>query len=240
MIKSFSFLFSLWLLPTFGGAAEITVPAVGPAPLRAAAQPLGRNFFYVRVHTLPDDLPAAVPESHDSIVLDLRFVSAGKEAAEAFAAWLKFQARPAFPVVVLINAHTSPALLRPLSEARSPAGVVCIGPADPTIKPDIALNVSDEADRAAYEAFEHGVPLAELISPKLDKVRHDEATIAKERASGAGDSFDGETDDDFLPVANAPAAVATAAPAAPSGPVDAVLQRALQLHRALLALKKIR
>jgi hypothetical protein len=237
MTKSFSLLFSLWLLPAVVGAAEITVPVAGTVPVRAAAQPLGRNFFYVRVHTLPEDLPAAAPEPQDSIVLDLRFVSAGKEAAEAFTAWLKFQARPSFPVVVLINTHTSLALLRPLSDARSPAGVVCIGPADPAIKPDIALNVSDEADRAAYEAFEHGVPLADLISPKLDKIRHDEATVAKERAAGAGDSYDGETDDDFLPVANQPAAVTTAAPA---GPVDAVLQRALQLHRTLLALKKIR
>lgn len=236
MTKSFSLLLSVLLLPAIAIAAEVAAPAVAPAQTHGAAQPLGRNFLYVRVHTLPDDLPAAAPEPHDSIVLDLRFVSAGKEAAEAFAAWLKFQARPAFPVVVLINASTSPALLRPLGEARSPAGVVCIGPADPAIKPDIALNIPAEADRAAYEAFEHGVPLADLITPKFDKVRHDEATMAKERASAA-DSNDGETDDDFLPIANAPA---TVAPPAPVVPVDAVLQRALQLHRTLLALKKIR
>jgi hypothetical protein len=219
-------------------AADAPATPLAAAPARAAAQPLGRNFYYVRVHTLPDDLPAAVPETHDLIVLDLRFVSARRDAADAFAAWLKFQARPSSPVVVLVNARTSAELLVPLAEANSPAGVVCIGPADPGIKPDIAVNVSADDDRAAYDAFEHGTPLAELIATKFDKTRHDEAAIARERANGGADlSGEDETDDDFLPVVRPPVA---AAPLAKAVPVDAVLQRALQLHRALVALKKIK
>jgi len=238
MNPSFFFRLFIFLLPALAVAADVT-PIVLPAasaPVRAAAQPLGRNFFYVRVHTLPEDLPTAAPEPHDSIVLDLRFVSADRAAAQAFAAWLKFQARPSAPVVVLINAGTSPALLVPLGEAKPTAGVVCIGAADPAIKPDIALNISAEADRAAYDAFEHGIPLADLVAPKLDKIRHDEATVAKERATPA-DSSDADADEDFLPVVSGPAAVA---PPKPVIPVDAVLQRALQLHRALVALKKLK
>lgn len=238
MTKPRFLFFSALLLPALAGAAEIAAADPGPAPTAAAAQSLGRNFYYVRVHALPGDLPAAAPEPHDSIVLDLRFVSAGKEAAEAFAAWLKFQARPASPVVVLVNARTSPALLGPLSEARSPAGVVCIGPADPAIKPDIAVNISADADRLAYEAFEHGVSLADLITPKVDKIRHDESTIAQERSASAANSSDDETDDDFLPAANSRATGMTKTTAVV--PVDAILQRALQLHRALVALKKIK
>ena len=216
-----------------------------PAPAGRAAppsppdgHPLGRNVTYARVHALPADLPSSTAVHQGSLVLDLRFVPAGAEEAQAFAAWLKFQARPAAPVIVLINAQTSPALFAPLADAEAPPGVVSIGPAAAGIKPDLALDVTAEADRRAYEAFEHGTPLTELVTPKLDKTRHDEAEIARERTAAAnGDVPDGDAGDDDLPAG--PPKTITAVLVSPPAPVDAVLQRALQLHRALLALRKI-
>jgi hypothetical protein len=235
MKKSFPVLVLVLVLAPFASLvhAESATPATTPAaPL---VRSLGRNLVYLRVHTLPDDLPAAIssPQHPVSLVVDLRFVQAGDKAVRAFAAWLKFQARPATPVIVLINAQTSPALLAPLDDAVSPPGVVSIGPAAATIKPDIALALTAEADRLAYEALEHGTPVEELITPRLDKTRHDESTINKERVTGAAD----DEESDFIEAAPPPPAKA-AEPVAPV-PFDAVLQRALQLHRALLALRKI-
>jgi hypothetical protein len=232
-MKSFSFLFLLLFLSP-------SVRAESAAPATALAAPLvrslGRNLVYLRVHTLPDDLPASVssPGHPVSLVVDLRFVQASDKAAGAFSAWLKFQAKPATPVIVLINAQTSPALLAPLDDAVSPAGVVSIGPASAALKPDIALALSADADRLAYDALEHGTPIEELITPKLDKARHDEATMSKERAAGVTSEED--SDSDFIE--ETPTPVKPAEPMA-HAPFDAVLQRALQLHRALLALRKI-
>ncbi len=212
-------------------------PAVPPVtPPKSAGQTLEPHLIYLRVHALPEDLPATPLSATGSLVLDLRFVSAGPDAASAFATWLNARSRPQSPVLVLINRETSPALLTLLTTPPLPAGMVSLGAAAPGVRPDIALILAADADRTAYEALEHGTPLAELINPKLDKVRHDEAAMARERAAG----INSETDEELpLPSpddekAKSPATVA------PAPPVDRVLQRAVQLHHALQALGKIR
>jgi hypothetical protein len=208
-------------------------PALPAAP--SAAQVIEHNLTYVRVHALPDDLPPPPSgPATGTLVLDLRFVPANPEAATAFAAWLKSRARPQAPVIVLINAGTAPGLLVPLTAPGVPPGVVSVGPEINDAVPDVGFTLDAPADRAAYDAFEHGTPVAQLIAPKIDKVRHDEAAMAKERATGTA----ADTADDLPPPADAKPGPATA-PAIPVAPVDRVLQRAVQLHHALLALKKI-
>jgi hypothetical protein len=206
-----------------------------------AERSLGQNLDYLRVHALPEDLPASPAPRKNALVVDLRFVKANQEAATAFSAWLQFQSRPASPVIVLINNQTAPALLTSLA-SKAPAGVVTIGPAARGFKPDVALEVTSEADRAAYDALENGTALDDLFIPKLDKPRHDEASNAKERAGGPVVANDADATDENPIVESKEKEkdkeVKKAADA-PSAPFDTVLQRAVHLHRALLALKKI-
>jgi len=203
----------------------------------AVEQSLGQNLAYLRIHQLPGDLPNASVPRKGSLVLDLRFVSADQDAAAAFEAWLNFQSRPTTTTIVLINAQTAPALLSALAPDNVPARVVTVGPAADTIKPDIALKLPDGADRAAYDALEHGTPLDSLVARKIDKPRHDEAAAVKERAGG--DASDAATDGPDESVPAEPGSAATPTPTPVPVPLDAVLQRAVQLHRALLALRKI-
>jgi hypothetical protein len=221
----------LWLLLLVSPVLGASGPPASPAPAGGAVQAIERNLTYRRVHTLPDDLPAIAGAG--GLVLDLRFVSATPPAADAFAAWLKARARPQAPVLVLVNPGTAPALLAPLTAPGVPPGVVSVGPEMTDAVPDVGIAVEPGADRAAYDAFEHGTALADLISPKIDKVRHDEAAMARERAAAAADAGD-----DLAPPADEKAAPPATAPA-PAVPVDRVLQRAVQLYHALQALKKI-
>jgi hypothetical protein len=75
-----------------------------------------------------------------------------------------------------------------------------------------------------YEALEHGTPIESLVVEKVAKVRDDEAALERERDADAPEG--------------APAA-AKPQPARPPPLIDPVLQRAVQLHRSLLALGRI-
>ena len=101
-------------------------------------------------------------------------------------------------------------------------GVVVLAPASGKLSPDIAVRVDADTDRRAYDALEKGASLASLLSDNPDKPRIDEAYLEREHLS------DGDAPD-----------VASDKPSPPSPLVDSVLQRAVQLHRGLLALKRI-
>jgi hypothetical protein len=203
---------------------------------RAAEQPLGHNLAYTRIHTLPADLPIAggTPRK-GTLVLDLRFARADGNARDAFSTWLKSAARPQTPVIVLANPETSPALLEVLATTARPAGVVTVGRAASGANFDVTVHVSPEADRTAYDLFEKGTPLDQLVVTKVEKARHDEASYAKARAAGGGDGDAEETP--ARPADPAVAAEQNSAKASP--PVDPILQRAVQLQHALLALRRI-
>ena len=205
------------------------------APCGAGAAPLerdlGRGLAYLRVAQLPADLPTKVADPHKALVLDLRFVSADETAAKAFEAWLKFRASANSPLTILLNAETSPLLLHVFLTPSLPSGVVTIGPASSDCKADVGVDVSPQADRLAYDALAKGTPIEDLVARKLDKPRRDEAELARQRTNG-------NTDED----AEEPAPKSAATPAAPAvkAPVaDLVLVRAVQLHRALLALRRL-
>ncbi len=190
------------------------------APL---SQELGQGLSYVRVHELPGDLPSQSEGRPPPCVIDIRYVQAEPDVATAFFAWVKFRATVRSPIFVLANADTSEALLRPFADHERGAGVVVIGAARRTFRPDLAVNISEEAERRAYNALEQGTPLTKLVTDYPDKIRNDEASLSKD-----------------LP-APPPGEVAPAGPASgrQAPMIDAALQRAMHLHRALVALKRI-
>ena len=160
------------------------------------------------------------------LVLDLRRVTF---TAEDSRAWLA--ALPGLPAgkticIVLISPTTPPDLL-----ARFAAGLpgcLTIGRVANGCHPDVAVATTADAEQRAIAAYAAGTPLATLIAAASDKPRHDEAELAKDHAAGKTPA--GEAD--------SPAAVALKPPQA--GPAfDAVLQRAVQVHRGLLALGRL-
>jgi hypothetical protein len=183
-----------------------------------AERDLGQGLRYVRIRELPADLPASPSGPRSGCVVDVRYVPAGRDAAVAFMAWLKFRATPRAPVFVLANRETSAELRRVLAEPHRGTGVVVLGIAGPGFDPDVLVPSTPENDKAAYDALEKSVPLEALLTDLPGKVRHDEARLAR-----------------GLP----PAAEGDGPTAKPRpGPVDATLQRAVHLHRALAVVSR--
>lgn len=195
------------------------------AGLRAAPVEgdLGYGLVYMRVHELPADLPPKPAGRAPPCVLDLRYVKADADAAAAALAWVKARATPRSPVFVLANRATAAALREPLSKHPRATGVAVVGVPDGDFQPQISVATTAETERRAYDALERGVPIAKLLKDNPDKVRNDEASLSRDRlaeasADAAGDALAGKAE---------------------TPPIDATLQRAVHLHRALVALKRI-
>lgn len=195
--------------------------------LRVAATPveqdIGYGLVYVRVHELPSDLPVKPAGRVPPCVIDVRYVRADEEAATAFVAWAKFRATPHAPVFVLANSATSAALRQRLQREPRSAGIVVLGLAARGFEPDVEVKTTAEDERRAYDALEHGTAIAKLLADNPDKVRNDEASLSKDRVAEAS----AEAADDVLSGKRE------------NPPIDATLQRAVHLHRTLVALKKI-
>lgn len=182
---------------------------------------LGQGLAYYRVHELPSDLPSPPAGRPGPCVLDLRFAKANEIAASALKAWVSFNVSARTPIFVLENAATSPSLLAALP-GNGPKGLVVLAPAPDRLAPDVTVRVADDTDQRAYDALEKGAPVESLLSDNPAKPRIDEAYLEKEH----------------LPDSEAPDAAADR-PTPPSPLVDAMIQRAVQLHRGLLALKRL-
>jgi hypothetical protein len=182
---------------------------------------LGQGLAYFRVHELPTDLPSPTSGRPGACVLDLRFAKADELAASALNAWVKFNASAHTPIFILENAETSPALLASFPGS-GPTGVLVVAPVSDKVAPDFAVQVPAAVDRRAYDAVENGVPIGSLLHDNPDKPRIDEAYLEKEHLA------DSEAPD-----------IESDKPSPPSPLVDAVLQRAVQLHEGLLALKRL-
>ncbi|MBI4626670.1 MAG: hypothetical protein HY736_26050 [Verrucomicrobia bacterium] len=211
------------VLLRFAAAFLFALAPVHAAPPVAGAakrleRDLGQGLAYHRIHELPRDLPAI--QAPRPCVVDVRYVSADPGAATAFLAWLTFHASPRTPVFVLANADTGGALLASFGARDSRPGFVVVGIASRNFHPDLAVRASAEDERRAYDAFEAGVAIAVLLTDHPDKIRNDEASLAADRLADS-------------------AAQAVAKDGPPPPPIDATLQRAVHVHRALLALKKI-
>jgi hypothetical protein len=189
------------------------------APTAPLSRDLGRGLFYQRVNALPADLPAADNVRKRPTVLDLRYVHADADAATALIGWLKFTASLHTPVFVLANSETDQAIRQALANRGAVPSVLVIGIPARGFLPDIAIQAAPDAERRAYDALGAGVDVASLVTENSDKARNDEASLSRDRSTELG--------------------AETAKDRAPAPPLDAALQRAVHLHRALVALKKI-
>jgi hypothetical protein len=204
--------------------------SLSAAPL---TRDLGEGLTYHRARTLPGDLPADGPTRPQTVVLDLRYTTGGAAAATALHAWLKFHVSPRTPVLLLINADTAPVLLAPLAEHR-PGGLVLIGPATAPLTPDIVVKLAPDTERNAYDALGGTTPAATLITDTVEKTRNDEASLMRDRDRPT-DTTSPTADD----LADSPPPPPAAAAKTPRPLIDISLQRAVHLHRALKALKKL-
>ncbi len=200
-------------------AATLALAAAG-----RVERDLGGGLVYVRVHRLPADLPETPVGRVPPCVIDLRFVAADDAAAAAFAAWLKFRASLRSPVFVLANAETAEPLRKSLATRERGAGVMVVGAASEHLQPDVEVKTTADDERRAYDAVEKGAALTAVLADNPHKVRHDEASLVR------------ETQVRPLPEVAEPGE--GSAPA-DTPPIDATLQRALHLHRALVAMKKL-
>jgi len=220
--------FSILDLPAAAAPAAATPPA---APLD-----LGRGLAYVRLHRLPDDFALlSAAWSAPALIVDLRYPKDDGTRVTG----LGLPPRPrAAPLLVLVGPGTPAETVAAL---RLPApDLITLGLQGPGGAPDIALAVKPEADRRAYDALDAGASVESLIGENMAKPRFDEAVLAHEHTAevAAGESTPTSVQNPTqAPPANAPAPAPPPAPEPASK--DVVLQRAVQLHRALLALGKL-
>jgi hypothetical protein len=203
--------------------AAAVAALAAPAPSWAVSIPLdlGHGLSYYRVHELPADLPPAPAGRPGACVLDLRFARSDGPGAGLLSAWVRFNASAASPIFVLENADTSPALIA-LFPGTGAGDVIVLAPASEKLTPTVAVHVDPADDRKAYDTVEKGAALASLLADNPAKPRIDEAYLDKEHLSDS-EAPDIESD--------------KASP--PSPLVDAMVQKAVQLHRGLIALKRI-
>lgn len=219
--------------------AFFTVLAPGAVRAAPLERDLGQGLAYFRVHSIPADLPSDESVRHRPCVVDVRYVRGDRAAAVALLAWLKSHAAPKSPVVLLANPDTAPVLLVPLNSANAVPGLLVVGPSARNFGPDISVSVAPSVERRAYDALEKGASVDSLISVPVDKARNDEERLDQEHLEDsappdqARDAQKPETAD------SAPDAGQPAKPSAPPPLIDPVLQRAVQLHRALVALKRL-
>lgn len=193
---------------------------------------LGQGLSYLRVHSPADPVKAAA--SSGALVLDLRYATADEASAGELKSALA--ARPAnAPLFILVSPATPPVLATIVRQ--SPALSLGIAGAAPA--PKLAVKTDVAADRQAYDALETGTAIATLISGKVGKERYDEASLVEEFNNGNEDAEPPPAPDPTAPAlgqAGGPKPDDT--PEKTTTPTDRVLQRAVHLHRALLALRR--
>jgi hypothetical protein len=220
--------------------------------LRAVATDLtdlGQGLSYLRIHSAADAdaaLRKAAPGT-GALVLDLRYATADEASATALKAALA--GRPA-TVFILVSPATAPALIPVIAAA--PA--LALGVPGSVPAPRIVVQGDAAADRRAFDAVDAGTELSKLITGKIEKERFDEASLVQEFKNG-NDPAPPPTPDPTAPKTGEPKEAPAPLPGNPAergvsgtntGPatagnsalVDRVLQRAVHLHRALLALRR--
>ncbi len=214
-----------------GTSVSVFLIALIPLHAEPLMRGLGENLRYFRAHVLPTDLPAADVKT-GPLILDLRYTLAETEATTALDAWLKFRATATTPVFVLVNGDTAPALRELLMTPDDRIGVITIGRASSDITPDISIDTTSDDERHAYDALEKNSPIESLITENADKPRTDEASIMSTRREPNAIQADAAAPDRASPAEKKPAPM-------PPPVIDRAIQRAVQLHRALLALKRL-
>ncbi len=212
-MKRLILLFSALFLLAASRAAELT--------------DLGQGLAYLRIHSVAESdaaLHKAVPGA-GALVLDLRYVTAGDDSAAALQSALAGHATGT-PLFILVSPATPAALAAVIRT--SPA--LTLGILGSVPAPKVVVQADAAIDRRAYDALDTGTALEKLLSGKIEKERFDEATLVHEFKNGNPDAEPPPPPD---PTAPKPAGTEDK----PAQLTDRVLQRAIHLHRALLALK---
>jgi hypothetical protein len=212
-MKSFSFLVLFLVLSSLSRGTELT--------------DLGQGLSYLRIHSVADSgtaLRKAVPGA-GALVLDLRYATANDDSASILQAAVA--GRTAGHLLFILVSPATPPALGPFISASS---TLTLGASGSWPAPKVVVQTDANTDRRAYDALDTGTPLAQLISGRIEKERFDEATLVQEFKNGNPDAEPPPTPD---PTATPPAGT----PEKPVPLTDRVLQRAVHLHRALLALK---
>jgi hypothetical protein len=228
--------------PSFVFIVLFLILVLAPVTHAALEKELGQALAYVRVTDASTDasLAADTIERRPALVLDLRSLPADEKFAAVIHTALAKPPAPHAVRFVLVNSTTAPALLAALNDETFKY-VITLGPRSPAVEPDIAVSISDEEDRRAYAALASGTPLEKLITDNHEKPRYDEARLVQDHTNGVTPPdtlLPADADDDSVttePDTEKKPAVAKK----PAPPVDLVLERAVQIHRSLLALKKL-
>jgi len=189
------------LLPTFVGAKTLE-------------RDLGRGLVYMRITQVPDDLP--VRSKTPAIVIDLRYAS-GDDISE----WLTTYAAPQTPIFVLANTATQETLWL---SAKNVAGSITIGIAAENFAPDIALDMTHEEEKRAYDVLPKTTDINSLLLPPTEKERYDETAMIEENLAK------------IQIVVAKPEAVIRADADTPQL-IDQAILRAVQIHRGWLVLR---
>ena len=191
---------------------------------------LGDGLAYLRVtsatasgHALQSALAGPGP-----VVIDLRYAADGDDLPAILRPAAGVRPAPG-NIFVLVSPATPAAVAEVISQW--PKSVITLGPAGSNPAPMVAVKTTAEADRQAYDALAAGTPLATLVSGKIEKERYDEASLVQEFKNGNPDPEPPEPPD---PTAAKPAGTTEKPPPL----IDRVLQRAVHLHQALLALRR--
>ena len=136
--------------------------------------------------------------------------------------------------LVLIDPNTSADLLAVVKASKGRH--LTLGANLPAGAVDVAVATPAERDQQAVAALDSGRPPESLLETRQEKVRYDESSMVRDHAKG-------------LPIPDAPPELETepgkadaksASTAAAEAPlVDRVLERALHLHRALRAIRRL-
>lgn len=209
MKKIFLILISLLTLSVLARAVELVE--------------LDQGLAYLRVQSLADDqtVIAQATRTARALVLDLRYATASDESVAALRTALSSRAATT-PLFVLVSPAT------PMALANAVASELTLGPTGTLPAPKVIVQADAATDRRAYDAHESGLALADLINGKIEKDRYDEASLMKDFKSGNIAAEPPPGPDPTKPGAPEKVPVLT----------DRVLQRAVHLHRALLALRR--
>ncbi len=226
--------------------------AFAPALRAAIEKELGQALAYVRLTNVDADAIIAFDtiERRPALVLDLRSLTTANGFAEALHSALAKPPAPHAVRIILFNAASAPALVAAVTETLP--SVITIAPRSTTPAADIAVAISDEEDRRAFAALATGTPLEKLINNLQEKPRYDEAKLVHDHANGVTPpeaAMPADAEDDSVvtgPDAEKSAGEKTNSEKSPADAnkkpaplIDLVLERAVQLHRSLLALKKL-
>jgi hypothetical protein len=188
---------------------------------------LGKDLGYIR---LPD--ASVIAKFKGTQIVDLRFTDALEESAEGLARHLQTAAQSGATLFVLVNSATDPLLRRDLAAVQGTVrSLLFIGPTTPELAPEIVTAPELEDERRACDAIAAGTSPIDLIKEDLEKRRFDEAELVRARNNGGASEPTDGTEPDAKPASDAEAK--------PDPLKDLSLQRAVFLHRALIALGRI-